>query len=80
MTGNDELIGIAGNHQVETLGEIDDGYSPVRESTCARDPVDQRNADRLDRDLQSLSAGIARLERKLDRILALVVESRGRNR
>jgi hypothetical protein len=36
--------------------------------------------ERLDRTDQSLSAGIARLERKLDRILALVVESRTRLR
>ena len=34
--------------------------------------------ERLDRADQSLSAGISRLERKLDRILALVVESRAR--
>jgi hypothetical protein len=34
---------------------------------------------RLDKQLQSIAAGIARLERKLDRILALSVESR-RNR
>ena len=34
----------------------------------------------LDRTLQSLSAGIARIERKLDRILALAVEARGRPR
>jgi hypothetical protein len=36
--------------------------------------------ERLDRADQSLSAGITRLERKLDRILALVVESRARLR
>jgi hypothetical protein len=37
-------------------------------------------SDRLDRADQSLNAGISRLERKLDRILALVVESRTRLR
>jgi creatinine amidohydrolase/Fe(II)-dependent formamide hydrolase-like protein len=36
--------------------------------------------DHLEKALQSLSAGIARIERKLDRILALAVESRGRSR
>ena len=36
--------------------------------------------ERLDRADQSLRAGIARLERKLDRILALVVESQNRAR
>lgn len=36
--------------------------------------------DHVDRALQSLSAGIARIERKLDRILALVVEARTRQR
>ena len=36
--------------------------------------------DRLDKALNALSGGITRLERKLDRLLALVVESRGRSR
>jgi len=36
--------------------------------------------DRIDKALQSLSAGIARIERRLDRILALAVESRTRQR
>ena len=36
--------------------------------------------DRLDKALNALSAGIVRIERKLDRILAVVVESRGRGR
>jgi hypothetical protein len=36
--------------------------------------------EHLDRALQSLSAGIARLERKFDRILALAIESRPRSR
>jgi hypothetical protein len=34
--------------------------------------------DRLDKALRALSSGITRLERKLDRILALSVEARGR--
>jgi len=36
-------------------------------------------SERLDKALHAISAGIARLERKLDRILALVVEGRGRH-
>ena len=36
--------------------------------------------ERLEKAFTALSAGIVRLERKLDRILAMVVESRGRNR
>jgi len=36
--------------------------------------------DRLDKALSAVSGGIVRIERKLDRILALIVESRGRNR
>jgi hypothetical protein len=36
--------------------------------------------ERLDKVIQSVSAGIARLERKLDRILALVVEFGARRR
>jgi hypothetical protein len=36
--------------------------------------------DHVDKALHSLSAGIARIERKLDRILALAVESRTRQR
>ena len=36
--------------------------------------------DRLEKAIHALGGGLARLERKLDRILALCVESRGRNR
>ena len=36
--------------------------------------------ERMEKAFTSLSAGIVRLERKLDRILAIVVESRARNR
>ena len=36
--------------------------------------------ERIDKAFHSVSAGIARLERKLDRILALATESRGRQR
>ena len=36
--------------------------------------------DRLDNEVRTLAAGIARLERKLDRILAVSLDLRGRNR
>lgn len=36
--------------------------------------------DRIDKSVHALNGNLARLERKLDRILALSVESRGRNR
>ena len=36
--------------------------------------------ERLDKALYALGGGITRLERKLDRLLALVVEARVRNR
>ena len=56
---------------------------PMEESRGpAAEAVDEPFSDidgwhqRLDKQLQSISAGIARLERKLDRILALSVESR----
>jgi hypothetical protein len=47
--------------------------------------VEQRSSseaghERLERVLHALGGGIARLERKLDRILALVTEARVRNR
>jgi prefoldin subunit 5 len=40
----------------------------------------ERQFEQVDKNLRALSGGIARLERKLDRILALSVETRGRNR
>ena len=44
------------------------------------DAVASLTDPRLEKVSTALSAGITRLERKLDRILALVVEARGRNR
>jgi hypothetical protein len=40
----------------------------------------EKRFEQVDKSLQALGGGLARLERKLDRILALSVESRGRNR
>jgi hypothetical protein len=47
-----------------------------------RDHTEMRSEqlDRLEKSIHSLAGGLARLERKLDRVLALSVESRGRNR
>jgi hypothetical protein len=44
------------------------------------DAVASLTDPRLEKASTALSAGITRLERKLDRILALVVEARGRSR
>jgi hypothetical protein len=64
------------------MGQATDEAS--REETPALEGVEHcdRGAERdhVDKALQSLSAGIARIERKLDRILALAVESRTRQR
>jgi hypothetical protein len=53
--------------------------------TATEEFIEQRSYtefahDRLDKALNALSCGITRLERKLDRLLALIVESRGRSR
>jgi hypothetical protein len=63
---------------------------PLTEETLARfGQVDARleefdgrfdALEKLEKSLHALSGNLARLERKLDRILALSVESRGRNR
>jgi predicted nuclease with TOPRIM domain len=57
----------------------------LEKETPALEEVDQRfeqiekRFEQVDKSLHALNGGIARLERKLDRILALSVESRGRN-
>jgi hypothetical protein len=70
-------------------GDEPDTASARREDTSATaaDPPPHERAameyghDRLEKAIHALSAGVARLERKLDRILALSVESaRARNR
>jgi hypothetical protein len=59
---------------------------PDTSAAVADQPPDERAAtefghDRLEKAIHAVSAGVARLERKLDRILALSVESaRARNR
>jgi prefoldin subunit 5 len=57
----------------------------LEKETPALEQIDQRfeqiekRFEQVDKNLHALNGGIARLERKLDRILALSVESRGRN-
>lgn len=55
-----------------------DGFRAVGEQFVDERACTELGYDRLDKALQALSGGIARLERKLDRMLALIVESRGR--
>jgi hypothetical protein len=57
---------------------IDDGAMAVSNQFAELRAYTEFGYERLDKALNGLSGGIARLERKLDRILALSVESRGR--
>ena len=57
---------------------IDDGSVAVSNQFAELRAYTEFGYERLDKALNGLSGGIARLERKLDRILALTVESRGR--
>ena len=58
-----------GEERTEPLEQIDQRFEQI-----------EKRFEQVDKSLHTLSGGIARLERKLDRILALSVESRGRNR
>ncbi len=57
---------------------IDDGSVAVSNQFAELRAYTEFGYERLDKALNGLSGGIARLERKLDRILAITVESRGR--
>jgi hypothetical protein len=59
---------------------IDSAVASVTDQFVEKRSHTEFGDERLEKAFTALSAGIARLERKLDRILALVVESRGRNR
>jgi hypothetical protein len=59
---------------------LDESFSAITQQFVEQRAYTDYAYERLDRADHSLSAGIARLERKLDRILALVVESRTRLR
>jgi septal ring factor EnvC (AmiA/AmiB activator) len=65
----------------ETLEtQLRDGLAAVSEQLVEQRVDTQFGYTRLDQSLHTLSGGLARLERKLDRVLALCVESRARNR
>ena len=59
---------------------LEDGFEGVTEQFVNLRACTEFGNERLDKSLHALSGGLSRLERKLDRILALSVESRGRNR
>jgi hypothetical protein len=58
---------------------IEDGFAAVTQQLVEQRAYTEFGYERLDKTLHALGGGLARLERKLDRILALSVESRGRN-
>ncbi len=59
---------------------LDESFAAISQQFVEQRAYTDFVYERLDRADHSLSAGIVRLERKLDRILALVVESRNRLR
>jgi|KBSSwiStaDraftv2_1062776.scaffolds.fasta_scaffold2469987_2 hypothetical protein len=63
-------------NQVER--RIDSAVASVTDQLVEQRSYSGFGDERLEKAFTALSAGIVRLERKLDRILALVVESRGR--
>lgn len=61
-----------------TAEGVDDTPGDIRALLAGLRACTELNYERLDQGLHAVSGGIARLERKLDRILAIVVESRAR--
>ncbi|HEU4938441.1 MAG TPA: hypothetical protein VFT39_18440 [Vicinamibacterales bacterium] len=59
---------------------LDESFAAITQQFVEQRAYTDFAYERLDRADQTLSAGITRLERKLDRILALVVESQARRR
>jgi hypothetical protein len=67
--------------QPEELGApLPDTIAAVTEQPAGERAAPDFGYDRLEKALHALGGGLARLKRKLDRILALCVESRGRHR
>jgi chromosome segregation ATPase len=64
----------------ERFEQVEGGFAAVTEQLVEQRAYTEFGYERLDKSLHALSGGLSRLERKLDRILALSVESRGRNR
>ena len=59
---------------------MEGGFFAVTEQMIEQRASVEAGYERLDKSLHALSGSLARLERKLDRVLALSVESRGRSR
>jgi hypothetical protein len=59
---------------------MEDGFFAVTEQMIEQRASVESGYERLDKGIHALSGSLARLERKLDRVLALSVESRGRSR
>jgi hypothetical protein len=59
---------------------MEDGFFAVTEQMIEQRASVESGYERLDKSIHALSGSLARLERKLDRVLALSVESRGRSR
>ena len=57
---------------------MENGFFAVTEQMIEQRAGVESGYERLDKSLHALSSGLARLERKLDRVLALSVESRAR--
>ncbi len=60
--------------------QLDESFAAITQQFVEQRAYTDFAYERLDKAIQPLAAGIARLERKLDRILALVVESQSRRR
>lgn len=76
---SDDALTEAINVRLEQVDRrISEGIRAVSEQVVEPCACTEFAHERLDKALQTVAAGIARLERKLDRILALTVESRVR--
>jgi hypothetical protein len=75
----DERLGRIDERFEQIDERIERGFAAVTEQLVEQRSYTEFGYERLDKTLHVLGGGLARLERKLDRILALSVESRGRN-
>lgn len=76
---SDEALTEAINVRFQQIDRrLGEGFGAVSEQVVEQGACAEFAHQRLDKALQTVSAGITRLERKLDRILALTVESRVR--
>jgi hypothetical protein len=81
----EEMNGIVGKLREEMIlrfehidRRLDESFAAVTQQLVEQRAYTDFAYERLGKSDQSISAGITRLERKLDRILALAVESRSR--